>query len=144
MDDLGGGKGMACEERVEACPCEPLCARSPLQPLPPCLCDLLAILVQLPDVPRDAVVGIVTSQLRRQLGVLDEHGPVAVCPTPVLDGDQGAGKAGLRRRLPHHVLSLPRLHPCVGEGGKVARKFLARRVRPPPPFGARLSDAALL
>src|SRR5258708_14023229 len=123
MDDLGAGKGMACEERVEACPCEPLCARSPLQPLPPCLCDLLAILVQLPDVPRDAVVGIVTSQLRRQLGVLDEHGPVAVFPTPVLDGAPPPGQAGLCLRLPPPVLSLPPLHPRLGDAANIRTTF---------------------
>src|SRR5712691_12326671 len=60
MDDHGPRKRMPYEEGVEARPCEPLGPRSPFQPLPPQLGDLLPIPVHLPDVPRDAVVGKVT------------------------------------------------------------------------------------
>src|ERR1700682_4887424 len=103
VDDPGPWQRVAGEERTEASPCEPLPARSPFQPLAPRLRDLLAILLQPPEVPRDAVIGIVTDECHRQPGVLIEHGPVSVLPAPVLDRGQRAGKTGLRRYLPHHV-----------------------------------------
>src|SRR5437763_16438305 len=56
MEDHGSGKRMARQESVEACPCEPLRTRPPLQPLPPQLDDLLAIPVHLPNIARDAVI----------------------------------------------------------------------------------------
>src|SRR5712691_3854617 len=125
MDDHGPRKRMPYEEGVEARPCEPLGPRSPFQPLPPQLGDLLPIPVHLPDVPRDAVVGKVTLELRRQAIVLPAQQPMAVVPTPVVDCPQRTGKAVLRRRLPHHVLALLRFYPSVGEAEKVERWFLA-------------------
>src|SRR5260370_280738 len=125
VDDLGPGKGMAGEDCVEACPCEPLRPRSSLQPLPPYLCDLLTIPVHVPNVPRDAIVGIMTFELRRQPSVLPAQQLMAVFPTPVIDCHQRTGKAVLRRRLPHHVLALLRFPPGVGKAEKVERWFLA-------------------
>ena len=66
MNDPGAWQGMAGEERVEAGPREPCSPRSPFQPSMPRLRDLLAIPAQLPDVPRNAVVGIVTGECHRQ------------------------------------------------------------------------------
>src|ERR1700719_3398900 len=94
VTDLRGGEWMGCEEDTEVAPEEPLGACSPFQPFPPDPCDLLGIPLQLPHVPRDCVVGIVTSQLRGQHGVLIEDRPVAVGPAPVVDRDQRA-RAGL-------------------------------------------------
>src|SRR5215467_13460024 len=88
MNDLGAGQWVACEERAEAVPWEPLGAGASCQPFPPRPCDLLCVPLQLLDVPGDAVVGIVPSHLGGQLGMLGEYRPVAVCPTPVLDSDQ--------------------------------------------------------
>src|SRR5258708_24630139 len=143
VDDHGPGKGMAGEECVEACPCEPFRARSSLQPLPPYLCDLLTIPVHVPNVPRDAVVGIVTFELRRQPGVLPGQQLMAVCPTPVIDCPQRTGKAVLLRRLPHHVLALLRFHPGVGKAEKVERLFLAVRMRAAATLRAELDEERL-
>ena len=98
---------------------------STFQPCPPQPDDLGAIPLQLPHVPRDAVVGIVTYQLLRQPGALVEQRPVTVAATPVADCDQRTGKPALGRRLPHHVLALLRFHPGAGEAEKVERWSLA-------------------
>jgi hypothetical protein len=74
MDDLGLGEWMAFEERVEAIPEGALRARSSFQPLALGPGDLLPASPQLPDAPRDAVIGIVTNKLRRQPGVLPSNG----------------------------------------------------------------------
>ena len=121
MNDPGPWQWMAGEERGEASPGEPLRARAPFQPFAPRLRDLLAILMQPSEVPRDAVVGIVTDELGRQPGELIEDRPMPIGSAPVLDRGQRAGKAGLRRRLPHHVLALARLHPRVSEAEEVTR-----------------------
>src|SRR5438874_11440263 len=97
---------MAREERIEASPSEPLRPRPPFQPLPPYLDDLLAIPADLPNVSRAPIVGEVTCELRGQPLVLPAKKLMTVVPAPLLDGDQRAGKTVLRRRLPHHVLTL--------------------------------------
>src|SRR6202047_4139848 len=106
VTDLRGGGWMGCEEDTEGAPEERLRACSPFQPFPPDPCDLLGIPLQLPHVPRDCVVGIVTSQLRGQHGVLIEDRPVAAGPGTVVDRDQRAGEPAFGRRLPHHVFAL--------------------------------------
>src|SRR3979411_2911958 len=135
---------MPYQECVEARPCEPHGPRSPFQPLSPQLGDLLPIPVHLPDVPRAAVVAHVTAQLQSQAGVLREQRPVAVVPTPVVDSCQRAGKAVLRRRLPHHVLALLRLHPRVGEAEKVERWFLAAWLRATATLWPEVDEARLV
>src|SRR3981189_3780533 len=135
---------MPYQECVEARPCEPLGPRSPFQPLSPQLGDLLPIPVHLPDVPRAAVVRHVTDKLRRQAGVLPEQRPVAVVPAPIVDSCQRAGKAVLRRRLPHHVLALLRLHPRVGEAEKVERWFLAAWLRATATLWPEVEEAGLV
>src|SRR5712691_2591955 len=144
VDDHGAGKRMAYEECVEACPCEPLGPRSPFQPLPPQLGDLLPIPVHLPDVPRAAVVGHMADELRSQAGVLPGQRPVAVVPTPVVDSCQRPSKAVLRRRLSHHVLTLLRFHPSMGEAEKVERWLLAARLRATAPLWAEVDEARLV
>src|SRR5262245_7543186 len=119
MDDPGSGKRMAFEKRVEAVPWEPFRARSPCQPHSPDPCDLGEIPARLLHIPRDAVVGVVTYELRRQPGVLHEQRLMAVLPTPVVDGDQPTGEPALGRSLSHHVLAFLRLRPGVGEAEEV-------------------------
>src|SRR6202035_5492457 len=85
VNDPGQWQWMACEEHGEASPGEPLRARAPFQPLAPRLRDLLAILRQPPEVPRDAVVGIVTDELGRQPGELIEDRPMPIGSAPVRD-----------------------------------------------------------
>src|SRR5437016_2210301 len=125
VDDHGARQRVAEQEHVEASPCEPLGARSPLKPFPPQLDDLLAIPAHLPDVPRAAVVGRVADELGSQASMLPKQRPMAVIPTPVVECSQRASKAVLRRRLSHHVLTPPRLHPGVGEAEEVERWSLA-------------------
>src|SRR5271170_129123 len=144
VDDPGPGEWIAFEECVESVPREPFPACSPFQPSPPCLLDLMAVPVELSNVPRDAVVGHVAYHLIEQLVVLVVQRPVAGFPTPVLEGDQRAGKAALRRRLPHHVLASLGLHPGVGEAEKVERWFLAVRMRPTATVGAEVHEARLV
>src|SRR6516225_7039164 len=66
LHDLGPGKRMARQDRQEFRPRELLLARTAFQPFPPYLGDLLEVLLQRREVPRDAVVGIMTYQLRSQ------------------------------------------------------------------------------
>src|SRR4029077_7608362 len=77
--------------------------------------DLVAKVLQLPNIPRDAVVGKVTIEYRSQPGVLFTGRQVPMGPAPVLDRGQRAGKPAFSRGLPHHVLALPRLWPEGGE-----------------------------
>src|SRR5215217_9452411 len=90
MDDPRAGKRVACEQRGEAVPWEGLRARPPFQPLLPGPCGLPEVPAQLLHVPRDAVIGIVTFELRRQPGELGAQRLMAVSPAPVVDGDQRA------------------------------------------------------
>ena len=99
MHDPGPWQWVAGEECVEANPCEPLRACASLQPLAPRLHDLLAILLQPPEVPRDAVVGKVTDELGREPGELIVDRPVPIGSAPVLDREQRAGKTVLGRRF---------------------------------------------
>jgi hypothetical protein len=144
VNDPGSWQRVAVEERVEACPGEPLRTRATFQPFVPRLRDLLAILAKPPDVSRDAVIGIMTDEGRRQPGVLLKHRPVPVGPTPVRDDGQRAGKAVLSRRLPHHVLALLRLDPTVGEAEKVERSVQAVCRRTIAALRAEVDEARLV
>src|ERR1043166_1521129 len=95
---------MAGEEGVEARPCEPLGARSSLQPFAPQLDDLLAMPAHLPNVPRAAVVCHVTDEFGREAIVLPAQRLGAVGATPLVDRCQRTGQTVLRRRLPPPVL----------------------------------------
>jgi hypothetical protein len=106
--------------------------------------DLVAIFLQPPNVPRDAIVGIVTDEYRRQPGALFERMPMPVGPAPVLDLGQRAGKAAFGRCLPHHVLALPRLLPRVGEAEEVERLGLAVWRRPTMSLRAEVDEARLV
>src|SRR5215470_15346981 len=75
VDDPGRWQRMPGEERVEAGPCEQPSSRSTFQPLMPYSHDLVAIPLQPPNVSRDAIVGIVTNEYRRQAGALFGRGP---------------------------------------------------------------------
>src|SRR5215471_719227 len=135
---------MAGEECVEACPCEPLGARSPFQPFAPQLDNLLAVPAHLPDVPRAAVVGHVTDEFRREAIVLPAQRLVAIGTTPLVDCCQRAGQAVLRRRLSHHVLASARLPPRVGEAEEVERWFAASRLRAATPPWPEVDEARLV
>jgi hypothetical protein len=78
---------MAGEECGEANPSEPLAAGSSFQPFPPQPPDLGAVSLQLPHVPRDAVVGIMTFKLRSQPVALPAQQVMPVGPTPLIDCD---------------------------------------------------------
>ena len=75
------------------------------------------------------------------MGVFVE--PVTVVPTPVLYGDQRAGKAAFVRRLRHHVLALLRFSPAMGEAEKVERGLLAVWMRPTAARRAEVDEARL-
>src|SRR5215471_10069928 len=95
-------------------------------------------------VPRDAIIGIVTIDYRRQPGVLFACRPMPVGPAPFLDRSQRAGKSTFGRRLPHHVLALPRLSPRGGEAEKVKRLRLAVWRRPTTSLRAEVDEARLV
>src|SRR5262244_1318849 len=116
---LARGSGWRARNAWKRFPCEALPARSSFQPLAPRLRDLLSILVQPPEVPRDAIIGKVTDELGRQPGELFEDRPMPIGSAPIVDREQRAGKAALRRRLPYYVLAVPRLHPRVREAEEV-------------------------
>jgi hypothetical protein len=97
----------------------PPSSRSSLRPLMPYPRDLVAKNLYPPNIPRDAVVSIMTIEHCRQPDALLAERPVPVGPAPVLDRDQRAGKAAFGRRLPRHVLTLPRFSPRVGEAEEV-------------------------
>src|SRR6266436_10016075 len=95
-------------------------------------------------VPRDPIVGIVTIDYRRQPRVLFACRPMPVGPAPFLDRGQRAGKSTFGRRLPHHVLALPRLSPRVGEAEEVERLRLAVWRRPAMTLRAEVDEARLV
>jgi len=107
VDDPDRWQRVSVEERAECGPCEPLSPCPAFQPLAPRPRDLVAILLQPSNIPRDAVVGVVSNERRRQLGMLDVHRLVPVGPAPVLDFAQRAGKPAFGRCLPHHVVASP-------------------------------------
>src|ERR1700686_4459870 len=137
VDKPGRRQRVAGEEPVEAVPREPLRARASRQPLVPYLRDLVAILLQSARVPRDAVVGVVTDEFGRQPGELIEDRPMPIGSAPVLNHGQRAGKAAFGRRLPHHVLAVPRLSPGVGEPRKSNGGSLQSACVPPPRCGRK-------
>ena len=51
--------------------------------------------------------------------MLVADGPVAVFPTPVVDRSHRAGKPAFGRRLPNHVLAVPRPSPDMGQAEEV-------------------------
>src|SRR2546430_5789621 len=106
MDDPGPRKRVAGEEGSELLPWEWCRAGPSLQPFPPGPFSLEGILEQLPNVPRDTVVRVVTSQLLRQPLVLLGYWEVAVGPTPFLYCEQRASKSAFGRPLPYHVHAL--------------------------------------
>src|SRR6266849_10507127 len=97
MDDPGPRKRVAGEEGSELLPWEWCRAGPSLQPFPPGPFSLEGILEQLPNVPRDTVVRVVTSQLLRQPLVLLGYWEVAVGPTPFLYCEQRASKSAFGR-----------------------------------------------
>jgi len=106
MDDSGPRKRVAREEASELLPWEWCRAGPSLQPFPPGPFSLEGILEQLPNVPRDTVVRVVTSQLLRQPLVLIGYWEVAVGPTPFLYCEQRASKSAFGRPLPYYVHAL--------------------------------------
>jgi hypothetical protein len=81
---------MTGEERGEVSPYEQPSSRSTFQPFVPYLHDLVAIFLYSPIVPRDAIVGLVTLEYRRQPGVLFACRPMPASPAPILDRGQQA------------------------------------------------------
>src|SRR5262249_30054374 len=65
-------------------------------------------------------------------------------PAPILHRGQRAGKAALRRCSPHHVLTLPRLSPRVGEAEEVERLGLTVWRRPTMALRAEVEEARLV
>src|SRR6516165_10354764 len=98
---------IAREERLEALPREPVRTRSACEPFPPQPCDLGPVTIELPHVPRDAVIGIVTLKPQRQSGVLPAHELVPIGSAPIVDCCQRTGKTALGRPLPYHLLPSP-------------------------------------
>src|SRR5215467_13061680 len=67
-----------------------------------------------------------------------------VGPAPFLDRGQRAGEAAFGRCSPHHVLTLPRLLPRVGEAEEVERLRLAVWRRPAMRLRAEVDEARLV
>ena len=68
---------------------------------------------------------------RDQMGVLVGDGLMPIVPTPVRSRRQCAGIAVLRRYLPHHILTQPRLTPNVGEAKEGERGTIRLRMVSP-------------
>jgi hypothetical protein len=135
---------MTGEERFEVSPYEHPASRSTFQPLVPDPLNLIAILLDPPNVSRDAIVGIVTIEDRRQPGSLIACRPMPVGPAPFVDRGQRAGEAAFGRCSPHHVLAFPRLLPRVGEAEEVERLGLAVCGRPTMTLRAEVDEARLV
>src|SRR6202161_2278082 len=65
---------------------------------------------------------------RGQMGVLIRDGLMPIVPTPVRNRRQCAGIAVLCRYLPHHILTLQRLAPDVGEAEESERGTIRLRM----------------
>jgi hypothetical protein len=70
----------------------------------------------------------VASHHRDQMGVLVRDGLVSIVPAPVRNRRQCADIAVLCRYLPHHVLTLQRLAPNVGEAEEGERGTIRLRM----------------
>ena len=68
---------------------------------------------------------------RGQMGVLVRDGLMPIVPTPVRNRGQSAGIAVLCRYLPHHILTLQRLAPNVGEAEEGERGTIRLRMVSP-------------
>src|SRR5215471_11364880 len=93
VDDPGRWQRMTGEERSEFVPKELRSSRSPFQPLVPDPHDLVAILLYSANIPRDAEVGIVTIECRRQPDALFAYRLMPISLTPIPDCGQRAGQA---------------------------------------------------
>src|SRR5262249_45626796 len=113
MDDPSCRQRVAREESGELSPIQ--AASPPRQPFLPDPSNLIGVPAKSSNVARYAVIGIVASHFRYQLGMLLGDRQMSVYPTPVSDRRQRAGITRLCRYLPHHVLTLPRLSPNVAE-----------------------------
>src|SRR6516162_6209883 len=67
-----------------------------------------------------------------------------VGPAPFLDRHQRSRQTALGRPLPHHLLSILRLRPDMGEAEKVERRCLAVWVRATLALGAEVDEARLV
>src|SRR6185312_10756147 len=68
-----------------------------------------------------------------------------VVPTPVRDRSQCPGEATFCRHLPHHIATLPRLSPHVGEAEEIERGAVCGRMRGPlRPVEAEVDEARLV
>src|SRR5215212_3068040 len=80
------------------------------------------------SVAGDAVIAVVASQHRRQVGVLVANRLVPVTLAPRVHRRQGSGEPALCRDLSHHVLGLPGPAPYVGKAQEVEDGAARRRV----------------
>src|SRR4051812_48730923 len=80
------------------------------------------------SVAGDAVIAVVASQHRRQMGVLVANRLVPVTLAPGVHRRQGSGEPTLCRHLPHHVLGLPGPSPYVSKAQEVEGGAARRRV----------------
>src|SRR5262249_32710415 len=67
-----------------------------------------------------------------------------VGPAPFLDRHQRSRQTALGRPLPHHLLSILRLRPDMGEAEKVERRWLAVWMRATLALGAEVHEARLV
>src|SRR6516225_9452672 len=67
-----------------------------------------------------------------------------VGPAPCLDRHQRSRQTALGRPLPHHLLSILRLRPDMGEAEKVERRCLAVWMRATLALGAEVDEARLV
>src|SRR6516165_9891785 len=69
---------------------------------------------------------------------------VPVDPAPLIDRHQCSRQTALGRPLPHHLLSILRLRPDMGEAEKVERRCLAVWMRATLALGAEVDEARLV
>src|SRR5215468_3149975 len=67
-----------------------------------------------------------------------------VDPAPLIDRHQCSRQTALGRPLPHHLLSILRLRPDMGEAEKVERRCLAVWMRATLALGAEVDEARLV
>src|ERR1700730_14734791 len=128
MDDPGCRQGVTLSERGGLVPKEPTPASPPRQPFLPNPHDLIGVPAYSSKVARYAVVGIVAPHHRAQMGALVRDRLMPVAPTPVCNRRQRAGVPVLCRYLPHHILTLQRLAPDVGEAEEGERGTIRLRM----------------
>ena len=112
---------MVFQPLIETAPQNIAVAPSPREPLLPDPHDLPGVPAQSPTISTYAVVGIVASHHRGQMGLLCSKWLMPVGPAPLVHRGQCTRIAALGGDLPQYGLAIPRLAPDMGQAEEVER-----------------------